>query len=61
MRRMTRGVDVILGLDVIGNLGGVHVSNDSVRFGLGAVSIKNEPCNESITDQDFEAVFDEKC
>jgi len=37
------------------------VNNDSVSFGLGAVAIKNEPCNESITDQDFEAVFDGKC
>ena len=35
-------------------------SNDGVRFGLGAVAIKNEPCNESITDQDFESVFDRK-
>ena len=61
MKRMIRGVDVILGLDVIGNLGGVHVSNDGASFGLGAVAIKNRPCNESITDEDFEAVFDGKC
>jgi len=54
---MTRGVDVILGLDVIGNLGGVQVSNNGARFSLGAVANKNEPCNESITDQDFDSVF----
>jgi len=52
---------VILGLDVIGNLGGVHVSNDGAGFGLGAVAIKNRPSTESITDEDFEAVFDGKC
>ena len=61
MKRMIRGVDVILGLDVFGNLGGVHVSNDGASFGLGAVAIKNRPCTESITDEDFDAVFDGKC
>jgi len=61
MRRMIRGVDVILELDVIGNLGGVHVSNDGASFGLGAVSIKNRLHTESITDEDFKAVFDGKC
>ena len=33
---MIRGVNVILGLDVIGSIGGVQVSNVDVRFGLGA-------------------------
>ena len=51
MRKMIQGVDVILRLDVIGNLGEVHVSNDDASFGLGAVAIKNGLCNESITDR----------
>ena len=36
MKRMIRGVDVIFGMDAIGSLGGVQVSNIDVRLGLGA-------------------------
>jgi len=57
MKRMIRGVDVILGLDAIGSLGGVQVSNADVRFGLGASAVQREPDNMRISDQDFEAVF----
>ena len=59
LERLPVQFEVIVGMDIIENLGGVTVgsSHGGVEFGAGAVAIR-EPI--SIEDVDFHAVFDGK-
>ena len=66
--RMLKGVDIILGLDVIDILGGVIIRGREARFLAQecAVAAAGEPVSEEpnvceVTDEDFHAVFDGKC
>ena len=58
LKNLLDGVDVVLGLDVIGLLGGVSIFNDGCRFGVQSVAGVSVSDRISIDDTDFRAQFD---
>ena len=62
VENMVKGVDVVLGMDVIGKLGGIKVKKGEIEFGTCAVSNATERPRSvlDIKDRDFEAFFDGK-
>lgn len=63
VEKLIGGVDVVLGMDVIGQLGGVTVCSGNVKFGLNICATVMEHQSETlhvheIKDKDFVANFD---
>ena len=59
VENMVKGVEVVLGMDVIGQLGGMKVKKGEIEFGTCAAS-GSKRFNPDIIDRDFEAYFDGK-
>ena len=60
VENIVKGVEVVLGMDVIGRLGGIQVKNGEVEFGTCAMTKNTKRPVPDITDRDFEAFFDGK-
>ena len=61
--RIIDGIGVVMGMDVIGQLGGVTVNEHGISFGtsqgVGLVAVNSPSSNDCvIEDEDFRAVFD---
>ena len=63
VNRLVGGIDIVIGMDVIRQLGGVTVGGSEVEFGTGITCVAVDPleCQQDsmvIEDKDFVAAFD---
>ena len=60
MSQMVGGIDMVIGMDLMGRLGGVKISEGQVQFGDVCAVAWGDQRKPDIVDKDFEAFYDGK-